>query len=178
MSGYYIYLISSLPMLHFGNPPPFSFERLIQMCEGIISVEDINILKITAKGMDYAYDGSQPTLKKWFVFEVALRNELVKIRASRKHMDPQRYLRLSDNTEPYISRIALAASRIPSIIDAEMMLDQERWQQLEELSLGHFFDIDCLIIYGLKLLILERWDRIRTADKTRMLEETLSKANN
>lgn len=175
MSGYYIYLISSLPMLGFGNPPPFSFERLLQNCEGIISDDDIGIIKITAKEMDYVYDGSQPTLKKWFAFETMLRNELVKIRSSRKHADPQKYLRAPDNAEPYINRIALAASRIPSIIEAERMLDQDRWQELEELSMGHFFDIDCLIIYGLKLLILERWEKIRTADKSRILEDVLSK---
>jgi hypothetical protein len=53
------------------------------------------------------------------------------------------------------------------------MLDEARWRMLEELCVGHYFDLDFLIIYALKLLILERWQRIRTADGGRLLEEVL-----
>lgn len=175
MPGYYIYLISSLPMLHFGTPPPFSFEKFIQLCQGIISDKDINILKVSVEGGGYTYEGAQPTLRKWHDFEKTLRNELVKIRASRKHIDPIKYLRPGVDTEPFIARIAINASRNPSIIEAEVMLDQERWQFLEGLAVGHYFDIDYLIVYVYKLLILEKWDRVRTADKTHILEGALSK---
>lgn len=66
------------------------------------------------------------------------------------------------------------AHRNPSILEAERMLDGERWCMLDELSLGHYFDIDFLIVYALKILILERWERIRTADSTGKLQEILA----
>ena len=84
MSGYYIYLISSLPMLHFGLKPPISFERFIRLCQGLLSEEDIEILKVCAQQNIHDYKTGQPTLNKWRVFDTALRNELVKIRAGRK----------------------------------------------------------------------------------------------
>ena len=50
------------------------------------------------------------------------------------------------------------------------MLDQARWAKLDELSFGHYFDLEALIIYAYKLRLLERWEKIRTADKERLLE--------
>lgn len=177
MPAYYTYLISSLPMLHLGIKAPFSFEKFINICEGLISDKDVEILKASPQVDKYAYSGIQaPTLKKWRKFDTALRNELVKIRSSRKRLDPARYSRgESGYTEPFISHSAMNAYRNPSILEAERALDQERWRQLDELSTGHYFDIDFLIIYGLKLLILEKWGMIRSADKSRILEDVLTK---
>ncbi|MFH0827465.1 MAG: DUF2764 family protein, partial [Candidatus Omnitrophota bacterium] len=77
------------------------------------------------------------------------------------------------STEPAISHLALNAHRSPSLLEGERMLDAERWRFLDELSLGHYFDLDFLIVYLLKLLILERWEKIRTADKEQFLDELI-----
>jgi hypothetical protein len=177
MARYYIYLISSLPMLHFGAKPPFSFERFLGICQGLISDEEIKALKdsVQVEGVTGYGGPGAATLRKWYTFDVALRNELAKIRASRKHLDPAKYLRHYAYVEPDISHSALNVHRNPSILDAEKALDQERWHMLEELSYGHYFDMDYLFIYAQKLLILERWEAIRTADKSRLLEEVLVK---
>ena len=113
------------------------------------------------------------TLHKWRIFDTALRNELVKIRAARLGRDQENYLRCDGYTEPAISRIAMNAHRNPSILEAERMLDEERWHLLDELSLGHYFDLDLLVIYAIKLLILERWQRIRAADSAGEIEAVL-----
>jgi len=62
------------------------------------------------------------------------------------------------------------------IKEAEKSLDEARWKFLDELSFGHYFDLDILIVYVLKLLLLERWGKINTADKTKILEGALAKA--
>jgi len=41
------------------------------------------------------------------------------------------------------------------------------------LSTGHYFDLDLLITYAYKLLILQRWENIREADKKILLEQSL-----
>jgi hypothetical protein len=159
--AYHIYLISSLPMLYFGMKPPFSFEGFIERCRGLIPENEIEMLK-AASG-----------LKKWQIFDKELRNELVKLRAARKHKDPLKYLRKDGYVQPYIIHIAASAIRNKSILEAEKILDQARWQALDELSIGHYFDIDILLIYGQKLLILERWERIRSANKQELLAAAL-----
>ena len=158
-------------MLHFGAKMPFSFEKFINSCEGIISEDDVEIIK-SLKSITL-FTSLQPTLEKWSNFETSLRNELVKIRAARKHLDPSKYLRKDGLEDVSVSRLAMNAYKSPSALESEKTLDLERWNKLEELSLGHFFDIDFLIVYTIKLLILEKWDRITTADKPKLIEEAL-----
>ena len=160
--AYYVYLISSLPGLHFGMKPPFSFEGFIERCRGFIPEAGLEMLK-NASG-----------LNQWQTFDKELRNELVKLRAARKHKDPVQYLRRDGYVEPNIIHIATSAIRNTSILEAEKILDQARWQALDELSVGHYFDIDILLIYSQKLLILERWERIRRANKQELLKTALS----
>jgi hypothetical protein len=173
MAAFYIYLISSLPLLQFGAQPPFSFKKFLDLCRDKIPEAEINLIELTAEKRVF-YKGFQATLKKWFVFDRTLRNELVKIRASRKHIDSFKYLRGDEYIEPLLAHIAMNAHRNPSILEGERILDQQRWNILDELAIGHYFDLDFLIIYALKLLILERWERINTAEKSRLLQEVLN----
>jgi hypothetical protein len=174
MKGCYVYLISSLPMLHFGSRPPFSFERFIQTCRDLLPQADIKVLEASSIYGEYDYNTDQPSLKNWQEFDTVLRNELVKIRAARKHIEPTAYLRREGYAPPYITYIAMNAHRATSILEAERMLDQERWRALEDISIGHFFDLDLLVVYAHKLLILQRWERIRSRDRSAALEEAIA----
>jgi hypothetical protein len=165
MSGYYIYLISSLPMLHFGAKPPFTMENFFSVCAELISADDLDAVKNSLK--DFGTGG-------YHDFETALRNELVRIRAQRKHLDASKFLRSDGYADQRISHIAAGACRNPSVIDQERMLDLDRWRFLDELSIGHYFDIESLMIYARKLSILEKWERVRAADANKLLEEALT----
>lgn len=173
MAGYYIYLMSSLPMLHFGAKPPFSSQRFQEMCRGLISEKDTALIETASRGDSYDYKGRQLTLKRYGDFETALRNELVKIRASRRHIDPLKYMRRDSETGLWLNHIAINAYRAASALEAEKMLDQARWQALDELTLGRYFDIDVLIAYALKLAILEKWDRVNSGANPATLETVL-----
>ena len=174
-SSYYTYLISSLPMLRFGIRPSFSFKKFLQLCQALISDSDINILKTASISGEYPQEMPQPALKRWRDFDTALRNELVKIRAARRGVEPLKYLRRTEHEDFSLFHLGVKAYRAPSVLEAEDMLDQQRWRFLDELAIGHYFDLDLLIVYALKLLILERWGRIRQADKSRLLQEALEK---
>lgn len=161
-------------MLHFEMRPPFSFETFLKKCLEFIPSKDYRILAELPKTEEsLGKKITQPIIKDWIAFDAALRNELVKVRASRKHIEPAKYLRPDGYSGQAISHIALSAHRNTSILDAERFLDRERWNFLEEQAVGHYFDLGFLIVYAYKLLILERWERINTADKVMALEETL-----
>lgn len=162
-------------MLNFGMKAPFAFGKFLQMCEDLISDEDIALIsKASQHTSTHNIDSITATaFKKWVVFDTALRNELVKIRAVRKHIDAVKYLRDDGLTDMQVAHIALAAYRTPSLLEAERYLDEVRWHFLDDLCLGHYFDLDFLIIYALKLLILERWERIRISDKGNILDEVI-----
>ncbi len=176
MPAYYIYLISSLPMLLFGIKPPFSYERFLKMCEGLIREQALYILRnLPIKDGDFNPCPYNSTIQKWLAFDTSLRNELVKIRAQHKHTDPLKYLRKESRADFLLSHIALAAHRNPSLVEGENNLDEARWKVLDEIEAGHYFDNDYLLVYGYKLKLLERWKRINTADKADLLDKALRK---
>ena len=173
MAAYYIYLMASLPMLHFGTKAPFSYEKFLLMCKDLIPEKDIAMLEAIGRGDEHIYQHSFPTLREWSRFNTAVRNELVRIRAGHKHVDPAKYLRHEEYYDSSISHIAINAHRNPSILEAEGMLDAERCLALDEISAGHYFDVDILIAYAYKLLILEKWDMMRAADRQQLLLEAI-----
>jgi len=161
-------------MLTFGAEAPLSYDKFFSLCQGLIPEEESILLKgLPTLKAEPGFGVIPLVLKKWFDYERQLRNELVKIRASRKHIDPERYIRGDEYSPAAISRLAIGAHRNPSILEGERMQDQARWQALSELSFGHYFDLDFLVIYALKLLILEKWQRINHTDPSLALEEAI-----
>jgi len=173
VAKFYEYLVSSLPMLSFGRKMPFSFERFLETCKALIPEDDFKVVE--GISLDWQDPRSQHALiKRWFEFDTALRNEIAKARAVHRHMDAAKYLRGDVSfSDPALIRLALNSHRNPSIIEAERILDEARWHVLEELASGHYFDLEFLVTYALKLRMLERWDRIDKADKQKLLSQVL-----
>ncbi|MCM8783876.1 MAG: DUF2764 domain-containing protein [Candidatus Omnitrophica bacterium] len=175
MPRYYTYLISSLPFLKFDKEPPFSFLRFLDKCMDFISEEELVLMKTIPEKEPEIPQIKQKTLKRWFNFDFALRNELIKQRALIRNKEPYKYLRKTEeNLSLYSLQIINQAVKNPSPLEAEKMLDRLRWDFLEELEARHFFDFDFLVVYGIKLSILERWDRIQKADKEALLEHLVN----
>jgi hypothetical protein len=174
MADFYPYLIASLPMLHFGTKPPCSFERFLEICRQFIPKKDFQLLRTLPQPEHYFEKGKRPRIiRKWIEFDGALRNELVRVRATKKHLEPATYLRSDGYSGSSLAPAGMAANITTSVLDAEKTLDETRWKALEELATGHYFDLDVLITYAYKLLILQRWENIRSADGSILLEQAL-----
>ena len=173
MADFYPYLISSLPMLHYGAKPPFSFERFLDMCRPFTPGKDYRILDSLPRPEHYAEGGERhECIKKWIEFDTALRNELVRIRAGKKNVEPAMYIREGGSSS--LITIPISASGMQtSLLDTERALDELRWKRLEDLATCHYFDLDYLITYGYHLLILERWENIRSSDGKAMFRKIL-----
>jgi hypothetical protein len=175
MSCLYPYLISSLPQLQFGMRPPFSLGQFLERCQELIPGKDFTLLKNLPAVEEYAQKKfAHPLVEEWVSFDAALRNALARVRASRRHIDPGPYLRSDGYSAPSLELLAASSQRNPSLVEAEKELDKARWNKLEELSFGHYFDLGSLIIYAYQLKILERWEKFRSAEPAVLLEETLS----
>jgi len=174
MANFYPYLVASLPMLHFSMKPPFSSEQFLELCRPLIPEKDGQVLRSLPLPEDYGKKGIRlPVIRQWIAFDTALRNELVKMRAARKHLEPKMYLRSWDFTGSLSLPAGIAAILNASLLDAEKALDETRWKTLDELATGHYFDLDFLISYALKLRILERWEKIQGAEGTVLLHQAL-----
>ena len=154
MSEYY-YLVASLAALRFDAPPPMSRQELLSRCGEQMSASDFQAVAAAAlDGLSGARCAS-PALRKWNRRETSLRNALVRLRAQKLGRDPHPYLQdIDEELGPEeAAREAVSAS---DPLEAERLLDRVRWSCLDELEVGHFFDTERLVVYALKLLILER----------------------
>jgi hypothetical protein len=172
MGDFYTYLIASLPMLHFGMKPPLSFERFLEMCHRFIPEKDFFLLNHLPQPEQYADRKEWPAvIRRWIAFDVALRNELVRLRATRQHLEPAPYLHRDASVDSSITPAVMAAGMQPSILEAERILDEARWRFLETLATGHHFDRDVLVTYAYQLRMLRRWEAIRQADADHLLDQ-------
>lgn len=175
MFSYYTYLIASLPTLYFGMKPFFSLEEFFSLCARHIPEADLVRIKEAIEKPDYQVNAKEISfLKKWHNFNLALRTELSRLRAARKKVGLLAHPKEEVFISSEIMHVANLAYRSPNILEAERILDLARWHFLEEASVGHFFDLETLIAYALKLKILWRWERINSCDKEKQLEKIIS----
>jgi len=99
--------------------------------------------------------GTSGICKAYGEWERSLRNDLVKLRAKKRNLDADEHYR--ENPPVYgTARIAAEAVMMDSPLKAELYLDRRRWLKIDELATRHFFDIEFIRSYRMKLLILER----------------------
>lgn len=174
MGHFYTYLNASLPALQWGAKPPFSYARFLEMCQGLVPEGDLAVLAALSLDSIAENDLSgQPTLRRLHGCENALRNELVRLRSSRRKIEPQKYLR-GEGGDSAMHHSALAAFRSASLLEAEKILDKQRWDCADEAAAGHYFDLDQLIVFAYKLLLLLKWDAAGHARAEEAVDKVLA----
>ena len=154
MAQYY-YLVASLPMLSYENERAPSLDEFLAVCKPLVSPQHLSLLE-SARTTDLEPGGpSCRTLDLWRSWEITLRNELLRLRAKNKGKEVQ--LHAVDSTGTVAPQaIAREAFSQESPLQAEESLNRARWSYLDELESGHYFDIDKILVYALRLQILER----------------------
>lgn len=154
MSNYY-YLTASLPMLAFKEKSPLSIQKFIETCSRLVKREDFLTIRNALLNNSSKTKVSNPTLLKWHKFEYGLRNELVKLRTQGKGLDTLQYLH-QEFSNPFLAEKAREIIEAENPFKAEMIFNRMLWDQCDELETGQMFNLAFLIIYHLKLQILER----------------------
>ena len=168
MGSSYYYTIASLPMLFYDAKTSISREDFLYACSREMNSRDFRKLqKATINEPDDPSLLKDLALRYW-LFEKSLRNHLAVFRAKAQGKDPAPYFRSgksslsimeNDKAESGAEEAASAAYKIDSPLEAEDYLNKIRWEKIDEMVCGHFFDYDYLEGYYLKLQILERKSR-------------------
>lgn len=158
LTGNYYYLLSSLPYLSFGRPPPISHrilrERSGPWLEGL-SLRLFQLARITPEGPPPPEIRNSP-LRRWYEFEHGLRTELARRRA-RILGRQEEVVPAASGRPPHRSLVAAGrAFEASNPLEAEVSLIAERWKFLVDLAFLHYFDLTALLTYSLKLQLLER----------------------
>ncbi len=170
MSKAYYYLVASLPMLEFPGKPPFSSEQFLEECQRLLPGSDYQIVKRVLQAAELKQPSGNNLLDQWRQFQRDLQNELAWIRASEAKQDPQSFIRGELYEDPYIVDVVATAIKSPDPLTAEKYLDRIRWQKLDDLVRFHYFDLECLIAYAIKLKILERHQQIESQEGKEIYE--------
>ncbi len=145
--GNYYYLVAQLPFLKFKSKPPITRKKFLEEAEKWLSSEELNILRKIQFEKRPGVKRLPPVAESYYQFADRLTRELVAWRKARKR-----------GTEHKISLFDPGIIKDGTPLDSEVELLRLRWKKLDELLAGFEFEFPVILIYYLKLQIVERLD--------------------
>lgn len=126
-------------------------------------------------------------LKKYFLFELDLRNTITFLSAKKMEMDTAKYLIPFGDAYERLSKSMTVENAVPGfdnfieslngndMIATEKWMDNIRWQWLDNEVGNHYFSFAYIISYAVKLLAVERWRKLTDVSGKNMLDTLISK---
>ena len=104
-------------------------------------------------------------LEAWVAHEVALRNALAAARAKALGLDPADYLVATELAAAGVDFTDVIAewAAAPDPLAGQRILDQARWQWLNEHEAWFSFGADEVAVFAAKLMLIDRWHRVGAA---------------
>lgn len=166
------YVVSSLPYLLFPGKAPFSYRDFFERSAIWLKGHDLRQFELARTDTQdiSPAEVSHGFLKRWFAFENTIRNELVHFRAKALGLTAESYIRPDLGADVNAIAPTHQALQESSPYQREWMLLQIRWDFLEHWSVGHHFDLTALMIYGLKLQLLQRLESFEEEKGLKTLE--------
>ena len=146
MASYY-YLISSLPDLRTDGDMPVTYDEFLDMCQSNVSESKYELLKNLTLSSE---EGS--LLKEWSAFYKNLMGEL----NYQRSVSLGRPYLTSYDKDSVIAQVAGAAMAAKNPLEAEKILLECEFDNLDSLVGLHTFDDRYLFGYAIKLKLLER----------------------
>ncbi len=156
----YYYLVSTLPFAQCGAPPPRSSAAFLERCREHLPAE--RAAALAAVALLPRATACCPSEARWNARETALRNLLVRRRCG-PNDDPTRHLRPEAEFYGDLELEVDEALGAAHPLAVEQALDRVRWDFLDDLASGHQFDFDVLLLYRLRLLLLEQGAAVEAA---------------
>jgi len=158
----YIYFAAQLPLLVFDKEPALTINDFLEEGRKWLSDADYALLSAVSINSTEPTGNDPAALREFKLYEKMLRDELVLYRQS---------LKTRQEHKPRL--FAPATLKEGNPLDVEKKILQLRWHLLSELEFGHYSDIEFLVLYYLKLQILQRLQRFdREKGKEKFLTYT------
>ena len=146
MASYY-YLIASLPELRADGDMPLTYDEFLSCCQSNVSEEKYQMLK------DLTLDSTEgPLVDEWSRFYGMLMKEL----NYQRSMNLGKSYSSAYDKDGLIAQAASAALTAKNPLEAEKVLLEYEFENLDSLVGLHMFDDYVLFGYAIKLKLLER----------------------
>ena len=163
----YYYLTAQLPSLTYGQVAPMTSSNFKALCVQVLGASrDVALLEVCSLDPDpnnteqptYAkkpISTASPFINEWRTWERTLRLHLARYRSQRLKWEGSSPIDPPEHPMD-AAAIARAAVLIESPLEAELFLDQARWNTIETLQGLNYFTANTMYAYFLKLLLMER----------------------
>ncbi|MBQ7246086.1 MAG: DUF2764 family protein [Firmicutes bacterium] len=146
MASYY-YLIASLPELRTDGDMPITYEEFLTLCQGNVSESDFELLKnLTLNSKE------GPLVTEWAKFYEMLTKEL----NYQRSMNLGKTYSSAYDKDGIIAQAASSALSAKNPLEAEKILLEYEFENLDSLVGLHMFDAHVLFGYAIKLKLMER----------------------
>ncbi len=149
------YLAATLPALPPQAAPKISYAEFMQAAQRLLDENDWRNLSKARLSNFTVEEKGNPVFTRFQLWENDLRNRLAAQRPAARQGGERPNARPA---EPCLEtvRVSRAAIEAADPLQGEVVQNRARWDFLSSLETGHQFDIEYLIIYALKLQMLER----------------------
>ncbi len=147
----YYFTVASLPSLTYQSQPTLSDVDYLQYLQEKLTPKEFALVD-ACRLIPKESSKANHILREWISFERSLRLYLAVQRAQKRQWEFNGSYQPTANLEDK-AREAVSKG---NPLEAESYLNELRWEFLENLETGHYFDLEYLQIYYLKLQILNR----------------------
>lgn len=151
-----VYLASSLPILQFGENPPFSFDDFRHQCEGVISASEMEALDALIAGHHHR----DSFVSAYYAHETHLKNIAGKARAAAWGTEVRFSERPFEGYDVTYAKMVSDALVKTNPLEREQDLDKARFWLVDQLSGVGGFTMAHIYAFAIKLKICERWSRL------------------
>ena len=146
--------------------------------------------ELTRMYLDHMLSLPNTFMREWFTFEMNVTNLLAGVNCRRFERDPEEEL-IGDNfvteaikrssakdfgleTELEYTGQVLNIAEKNNLLAREKSLDQFKWEQLNGFTLFHYFSIEVVLAYIMKLQMIYRWMELDEKTGREMIESLIS----
>ena len=170
----YIYFVSSLPLLAFEGELPFFFEAFLRDCSIHLSTDEFIIAgRIFDNDIEDLHVEDE-TLQALIDFNRRFQNELAFFRAERAHKDPVDYLRGPRLGSSFYTEAIHQTAKHANLLEAEKLVDRLKWDVWGDITATSYFSLGNIVVFGLKLKMLEKYQQVLRSSKGEEIFEELS----
>lgn len=165
----YYYFISSLPVLNMEGKIPLSMDAFLDESRRLLTDKDCQIVERMIEGI--AIEEGLVVLKEWQAFQNLLANMNVQLCATQSKKNPHDYIRGEYYENAIIQNLLSQIAKSNNLLENEKLIDKARWDFLDQIEVGHYFDLDKVIVYALKLKIMDRYAQMEAYKDEEFLKD-------
>ncbi|NLZ64617.1 MAG: DUF2764 family protein [Lentisphaerae bacterium] len=161
MPSDFFYFLSSLPLLRWGEKPFCSYSEFLTYAQSLLTDAETALLANLSLCPSETSSATLPVVRAWEDWETFMRNALVSLRCQGDQAKADKWLRQERTGFADMLRHLEEIMALPNAWAREQALDRLRWQKLDELEDGHYYNFTAVVIYAYRLLLLNRqasWD--------------------